>query len=151
MIARGNDDRDDSDRDDSWGGRVAALDSCVVRDSDPDRVRAVRDRAPGAAEVSGLADLFRLLGDGTRVNLLYALAEGGELCVCDLAEAVGKPESNVSHALRLLRMAGVVRTRRDGRRVYYALDDVHVRLLLDVSREHLRHLDAPAQRARRAR
>ena len=63
----------------------------------------------------------------------------GELCVCDLAAVVEAPETNVSHALRLLRTAGIVKARRAGRRMHYALDDAHVRLLLDVSREHLRH------------
>lgn len=78
--------------------------------------------------------------------MLYALVEAGELCVGDLAEVIDADESAVSHALRLLRTAGVVRNRRDGRHMRYRLDDVHVRLLLDVSREHLNHTDH-AQRA----
>ena len=92
-------------------------------------------------EAEPLAALFRLLGDPTRTRLLYALADAGELCVGDLAEVVGADESAVSHALRLLRTAGVVRKRREGRHAHYRLDDAHVRLLLDVSREHLRHAD----------
>ena len=90
-------------------------------------------------EAVDLASLFRLLGDPTRTRLLYTLVEADELCVSDLAHAVGAEESTVSHALRLLRTAGVVRSRREGRNVHYRLDDDHVRLLLDVSREHLRH------------
>lgn len=73
------------------------------------------------------------------MRILYALAEVGELCVCDLAAVVGAPETSVSHALRLLRMAGVVRARRDGRMAYYALKDHHVRLVLDLAAEHIRH------------
>lgn len=88
---------------------------------------------------SDLAELFRLLGDPTRVRILYALLEAGELCVCDLAEVVGTSDTKVSQALRLLRGAGAVRNRRDGRNVYYRLDDAHVRILLDVSREHVSH------------
>ena len=84
-------------------------------------------------------ELFRLLGDPTRVRMLYALAEAGELCVGDLAAVVDVPETSASHALRLLRTAGVVRSRRSGRLVYYSLDDAHVRVLLAVSAEHLRH------------
>ena len=72
-------------------------------------------------------------------SLLYALLEAGELCVCDLSAATGTPETNVSHALRLLRTAGIVKARRAGRKMHYSLDDAHVRMLLDVSREHLRH------------
>lgn len=90
-------------------------------------------------EAEGVAELFRLLGDPTRIRLLRALAEEGELCVSDLAGRIGAPESTVSHALRLLRTAGVVRNRRSGRTVHYSLDDEHVALLLDLSFEHLRH------------
>ena len=86
-----------------------------------------------------MTELFRLLGDPTRVQILYALGEAGELCVCDIAAVVDMTETSVSHALRLLRAAGIVRNRRSGRMVYYSLDDAHVRLLLDVSAEHLRH------------
>ena len=96
-------------------------------------------------EAARLADLFKLLADPTRARLLHALLEAGELCVCDLAETVEMPESSVSHALRLLRTAGIVRNRRAGRMIYYSLDDAHVRLLLDLSLEHLRH-DAGAGR-----
>ena len=83
--------------------------------------------------------MFRLFGDPRRVRILYALLEAGELCVCDLSAAVEVPESAVSQALRLLRTAGAVENRRDGRMVYYRLADAHVRMLLDLSREHTRH------------
>lgn len=118
---------------------VVGADECPVRAVDPGKVEAAMAGIPAPVEAGELAELFRLLGDATRTRILYALAEVGELCVCDLAAAVGTPETSVSHALRLLRAAGVVRNRRDGRMIYYRLDDVHVRLLLDVSREHLRH------------
>lgn len=114
-------------------------DSCAVRAVDPDRVAAATDRLPDADEVLHLTELFKLLGDPTRLRILYALVEAGELCVCDLAAVVDAPETSVSHALRLLRMAGVVRSRRDGRMAYYAIDDHHVRLVLDLAAEHMRH------------
>ncbi|MGH9187712.1 MAG: ArsR/SmtB family transcription factor [Acidimicrobiales bacterium] len=104
---------------------------------DPARVAAARQRMVPLAVVVELAELFRLLGDPTRTRILYALLEAGELCVCDLAATVEVPETSVSHALRLLRTAGIVRNRRDGRMIYYSLADAHVRLLLDLSREHL--------------
>jgi DNA-binding transcriptional ArsR family regulator len=106
---------------------------------DADRVGAARARLLSVEEASRVTDLFRLLGDPNRVRMLYALAEAGELCVSDLAAVVGAAEYSVSHALRLLRTAGIVRSRRSGRMIYYSLDDEHVRLLLDVSAEHLRH------------
>jgi DNA-binding transcriptional ArsR family regulator len=123
------------------GANVARLDSdsCAVRVVDADRVAASRERLIPPGEVSRVTELFRLLGDPTRVQILYALSEAGELCVCDIAAVVDMTETSVSHALRLLRAAGIVRNRRSGRMVYYSLDDAHVRLLLDVSAEHLRH------------
>ena len=124
------------------GAAVVELDSCTLRSVDPARVADVRSRLPAADATEGIADLFRLIADPTRVRLLYALLEAGELCVCDLAAAVGVPESATSHALRLLRTAGIVRNRRSGRVVYYRLDDAHVRLLLDVTSAHLAHVSA---------
>ena len=114
-------------------------DACAVRIVDHDRVAAAKARMIPNDEANQLTELFRLLGDPTRVQILYALVEVGELCVCDLAAVVDVPETSISHALRLLRTAGVVRNRKSGRMVYYSLSDAHVRLLLDVSAEHLRH------------
>ena len=92
-------------------------------------------------DVAGdLAELFRLLGDPTRVRILFALLAAGELCVRDLATVVETSETKVSQALRLLRGAGVVRNRRDGRNVIYRLDDAHVRTMLEISHEHVAHV-----------
>lgn len=91
--------------------------------------------APGRAQQG--ADLFRLLGDPTRFRILHALSRHDELCVHEIAEAVDAGETKVSQALRLLRTAGVVRNRRDGRHIHYRLDDDHVRTLVDVSLVHL--------------
>ena len=120
-------------------GDLVGLDGCPVRGVDPERVATVKERLIDAGEAARLAELFKLLGDPTRARLLHALLEAGELCVCDLAETIDTPESSVSHALRLLRTAGIVRNRRAGRMIYYSLDDAHVRLLLDLSLQHLRH------------
>jgi DNA-binding transcriptional ArsR family regulator len=105
----------------------------------PDQVAIARAAGPTTAEAIELAGLFKLLGDPSRTRILYALLEAGELCVCDIAAAVGVPETSVSQALRLLRTAGVVSGRRAGRMVFYRLADAHVRMLLDLSREHTRH------------
>jgi len=86
------------------------------------------------------AALFRLLGDPNRIRILQTLADADELCVHEIAEAVGTNETKVSQALRLLRTAGVVRNRRDGRHIHYRLDDDHVRTLLGVTTAHLAHL-----------
>lgn len=106
---------------------------------DPEKVARARDGVPDHGEVRTLTQMFKLLGDPTRTRILYALLGAGELCVGDLAAVVEVPETTASQALRLLRTAGVVANRRSGRMVFYRLADAHVRMLLDLSREHARH------------
>lgn len=96
----------------------------------------LRSRLLEAATISAVADIFRLLGDPTRVRLVDVLSHG-ERCVCDLAELVQLSESAVSHQLRLLRSARLVRVRRAGRMAYYSLDDHHVVGLLHDTRKHV--------------
>lgn len=86
-----------------------------------------------------LAERFKLLSDPTRLRMIYALLDGGELCVSDLADLVDASESATSHQLRQLRLAGLVKTRKQGREVFYRVADSHVRLLLDVAVEHYLH------------
>jgi ArsR family transcriptional regulator, lead/cadmium/zinc/bismuth-responsive transcriptional repressor len=90
-----------------------------------------------AHAIEGLTEIFRVLGDPTRVRILDALSRA-ELCVGDLAAQLGLSESAVSHQLRLLRNTRIVRTRRDGRMIFYALDDRHVLVLF---RQGLRHVE----------
>lgn len=115
------------------------VDRCAVVSVDPGEVAAAVERSVGGEQLERLTEVFKLLGDATRLRILYALVEVGELCVCDIAAVVGVPETSVSHALRLLRMAGVVRARRHGRMAYYSIQDHHVRLVLDLAAEHERH------------
>lgn len=89
--------------------------------------------------VEALADTFHVLGDPTRVRILDALS-AGELCVCDIASLVGISESAVSHQLRLLRGMRLVRPRRAGRLVYYAVDDQHI---LELLKQALTHVQEP--------
>jgi ArsR family transcriptional regulator len=91
--------------------------------------------------VQALADTFRILGDPTRVRIVDALSEG-ELCVCDIATHVGISESAVSHQLRLMRSMRLVRGRREGRCVYYTLDDQHI---LSLYQQGLRHVTEDAR------
>ena len=83
-----------------------------------------------------LADLFRVFGDSTRIKILYALHDN-ELCVQDIANAVQLSQSAVSHQLRVLKDSKLVRFRRDGKTVYYALDDDHVRSILSMGMDHI--------------
>lgn len=102
----------------------------------PDPLSDVRSRLLGGPPVESIADVFRLLGDPTRVRLVDVLTHG-ERCVGDLASLVGLSESAVSHQLRLLRSARLVRVRRSGRSAYYALDDQHVVELFHDMRKHV--------------
>lgn len=86
--------------------------------------------------VETVAATFRMLGDPTRVRILNALGSG-ELCVGDVAKAVGISESAISHQLRLLRTMRLVRVRRKGRQAYYAVDDHHILELLNQVRTHV--------------
>ena len=83
-----------------------------------------------------LADLFRVFGDSTRIKILYALLDN-ELCVQDIANAVQLSQSAVSHQLRVLKDSKLVRFRREGKTVYYALDDDHVRSILSMGMDHI--------------
>ena len=116
-----------------------SLDRCDVVVVDPERVRAVRARLVTAAETEPMAAVFKVLADPSRCRLVAAIIEAGELCVCDLAATVDMSESNVSHHLRVLRSHGLVRARRDGKMVFYSPDDAHIRVLLDITREHVLH------------
>ena len=126
-------------------GTVMSLDHCLEASVHPEKVRLVSENAPDAAELARVSAIFKLLGDPTRARILYALLEAGELCVCDLAAATGTVEATVSQSLRMLRASSVVSGRREGRNVFYRLSDAHVRLLLDVTREHITHGTASAQ------
>lgn len=91
------------------------------------------------SDATAVSSTFRLLGDPTRVQILMTLDEHGELCVHEIAELARASETRVSQALRLLRTAGIVRNRRDGRHIHYRLDDDHIRTLLRVTAAHLDH------------
>ncbi|MGD2044532.1 MAG: metalloregulator ArsR/SmtB family transcription factor [Acidimicrobiia bacterium] len=86
-----------------------------------------------------LAERFKLLADPGRLRIIDVLIAAGEVCVSDIASAVGATESGTSHQLRQLRLAGLVRSRKQGREVFYRVADSHVRLLIDVAVEHYLH------------
>jgi ArsR family transcriptional regulator, lead/cadmium/zinc/bismuth-responsive transcriptional repressor len=108
-------------------------------------VRAARAALPVGATLAGVAEVFAALGDPTRLRIVAALAHA-ELCVCDLAATVGQTESAVSHQLRLLRALGLVRPRREGRLVYYALGGDHVAALFGQALDHVAHGTAGERR-----
>jgi len=103
-----------------------------------EEAKRLLERTPDPALSGQLADTFKAIGDPTRVRILFLLSET-ELCVHDLAELLGITQPAVSHHLRLLRMLGLVRTRRAGRSTYYALDDEHVLQLFRCGSDHVMH------------
>lgn len=120
---------------DSRGASSVASEPCEAPHSGVSEARRALLIAPHTVEA--LADTFRVLGDPTRVRILDALS-GGELCVCDIASLVGISESAASHQLRLLRGMRLVRHRRDGRQVFYAVDDHHI---IELMKQALTHVE----------
>jgi DNA-binding transcriptional ArsR family regulator len=123
---------------------------CDLVEIDLARVRAIRGVLVAPEAVTGLADTFRALGDPTRVRMLDALSHG-ELCVCDLAAVLRLSQSAVSHQLRLLRGMRLVRPRRDGRVVFYSLDDQHIMALFRQTLQHVQEQREPGAGSREPR
>ena len=123
---------------------------CDLVQIDLGRVRSLRAQLVPPDAVLGLAETFSALGDPTRVRILDALSHG-ELCVCDLAAVLGVSQSAVSHQLRLLRGLRLVRPRRDGRIVFYSLDDQHIISLFKQTLQHVQEERAAPAKPRRAK
>lgn len=87
-----------------------------------------------------LADLFKALGDPTRIKIIHSLLKGGELCVHDLCEVLEMAQSAVSHQLRYLRNLRIVKRRKEGKTVYYSLDDHHIEQIYTQTLQHITHL-----------
>lgn len=121
-------------------------DVCDLIQIDLARVRTLRSELVAPDAVQGLADTFSALGDPTRVRILDVLSHG-ELCVCDLAAVLGLSQSAVSHQLRLLRGIRLVKPRREGRIVFYSLDDQHI---ISIFKQTLQHVQEGARGAQGA-
>ena len=101
-----------------------------------DVVKRVLERQPADEYLYELAELFKVFGDSTRIKILYALFES-DLCVGDLAQLVGISQSAVSHQLKILKDAKLVKFKREGKIIFYMLDDDHVRTMLSMGMEHV--------------
>ena len=101
-----------------------------------DLVEKLQNELPDDEVLYDLAELFRVFGDSTRIKILYALFES-ELCVGDIAQVLGMTQSSVSHQLRLLKSSKLVKFRREGKAVFYSLDDDHVRSMIALGLEHV--------------
>ena len=116
--------------------RKADTDMCEIFCSDEAKVARLRDTI---GEAEGLGNLFKALSDETRAKIMYCLNRE-ELCVCDVANVLGMSAQAVSHHLRLLRAMRLVRARREGKLVFYTLDDAHVAGIIRQGLEHLAHV-----------
>lgn len=99
-------------------------------------VERVRREMPGEDTLYDLTELFRIFGDSTRIRILYVLFEA-EMCVCDIAALLGMTQSAISHQLRALKNARLVKSRRDGKTVFYSLADDHVKAIINQGLEHV--------------
>ncbi|HBM81299.1 MAG: metalloregulator ArsR/SmtB family transcription factor [Clostridiales bacterium] len=104
-----------------------------------DIVNMVKAKMPPDENLYDLADLFKVFGDTTRVKMLWALDES-EMCVCDLAALLNMTQSAISHQLRVLKQARLVKFRREGKVVFYSLDDEHIRQIFDQGLNHINEL-----------
>jgi ArsR family transcriptional regulator len=113
-----------------------AVETCITKGIHRDTIRTVKRTMPDPPALNDLADLFKLFGDSTRLGILWALSES-EMCVCDLCALLTMKQPAVSHQLKNLKQARIVKARRNGKIIYYSLDDEHIRKLLNMGMAHV--------------
>ncbi|MDE7302943.1 MAG: metalloregulator ArsR/SmtB family transcription factor [Oscillospiraceae bacterium] len=104
--------------------------------SNPDIVKAVAEKLPDEELLYDVAELFKVFGDSTRVRIICALFES-EMCVCDIAGVLNMTQSAISHQLRVLKQARLVKYRREGKTVFYSLADGHIQTIFNQAFEHI--------------
>lgn len=112
------------------------IEICETQEVHEDLLRVVNETLPEENELYDLAELFKVFGDSTRIRILFVLFEA-EVCVCDLAEVLHMTQSAVSHQLKILKVNKLVKSRREGKQIFYSLADDHVRTIIDQGREHI--------------
>ncbi len=112
---------------------------CEITIIHEDVVKKVKKIMPEDDEIYDLAEFFKVFADSTRMKMIYALMEK-ELCVCDLANIVNTTQSAISHQLKILRQSKLVKFRKEGKVVYYSLDDEHISQIVKKGREHIEEL-----------
>ena len=109
---------------------------CLTTEVHEETVSLVAAHMPEGAKINAVAELFKMFGDPTRAKILCAL-QMQELCVCDLSHLLGMQQSAVSHQLRLLKAVRLVRSRKQGREVYYSLEDAHIQAIFSIAFTHI--------------
>ncbi|MBM7615224.1 ArsR/SmtB family transcription factor [Alkaliphilus hydrothermalis] len=113
-------------------------DTCNCNIIHDDVVNKVKESMPEEEMLYDLADLFKVFGDTTRIKIIYALFQS-EMCVCDIAALLGMNQSAISHQLRVLKQARLVKYRKEGKVVYYSLDDDHIKNIFNQGFDHINH------------
>lgn len=115
---------------------MAEFECCETIEVHEELLKIVNETMPEETELYDLAELFKVFGDSTRIRILFVLFEA-EVCVCDLAQALNMTQSAISHQLRILKQNKLVKSRREGKSIFYSLADEHVRTIIDQGREHI--------------
>jgi ArsR family transcriptional regulator len=118
------------------GKNLTPIEKCNCDVIHEDVVNKAREKMPEEETLYDLAELFKVFGDSTRIKILCALFEA-EMCVCDIAALLNMTQSAISHQLRVLKQAKLVKNRREGKVVYYSLDDDHVKSIFDQGLNHI--------------
>ena len=118
---------------------VNDVECCESFQTHEELLKVVSEQMPEEDKLYDLAELFKVFGDSTRIRILYVLFEA-EVCVCDLAEALNMTQSAISHQLKILKQSKLVKSRREGKSVFYSLADGHVRTIIAQGREHIEEL-----------
>lgn len=109
---------------------------CEAHELHGDLLETVSSTMPDETELYDLAELFKIFGDSTRIRILFVLFEA-EVCVCDLAQVLNMTQSAVSHQLKILKQNKLVKSRREGKSIFYSLADDHVRTIIAQGQEHI--------------
>ena len=112
------------------------IECCETTEVHQELLRIVNETMPSEEELYDLAELFKVFGDSTRIRILYVLFEA-EVCVCDLAAALNMTQSAISHQLKILKQSRLVKSRREGKSIFYSLADAHVRTIISQGMEHI--------------
>jgi DNA-binding transcriptional ArsR family regulator len=112
---------------------------CEVISVNEEKVKEIKSKLLADETIFDLAELFKVFGDSTRMKIICALLEE-ELCVCDIASITNSTPSAISHQLRVLKQAKLVKYRKEGKTVYYSLDDNHVKEIYEKGREHIEEM-----------
>lgn len=115
---------------------VNDVECCDFYQVHEDVVKAVTAKMPDEDELYDLAEIFKVFGDSTRIKILYVLFES-EMCVCDIAQLLNMNQSAISHQLKILKQSRLVKSRREGKAVFYSLADGHVRTIINQGLEHI--------------